>query len=95
MKPDILAGDEGTPPFSLLRQGCECDYVKLASRSQTFCNEYGYITMPRVRYLTVREAADMVMNDLDSIGGDVDVVTIPPDGSDEDKGNNEDIVTVE
>ena len=44
--------------------------------------------MPRVRYLTVEEAVEMVMNDLDSVDGDVDVVTIPADDSDEDEGND-------
>ena len=35
--------------------------------------------------MTVKEAADMIMNDLNSLDGDLDVVNIPPDDSDEDE----------
>ena len=45
--------------------------------------------MPRERYLTLQEAVDMVMSDLDSVHGDIDVLSIPPDDSDEDEGNDE------
>ena len=51
--------------------------------------------MPRVRYLTVEEAVEMVTNDLDSVDGDVDVVTIPADDSDEDEGNDDGIGVAE
>ena len=45
--------------------------------------------MPRERFLTVEEALEMVMNDMDSDDSDVEVVNIPPEGSDEDEGNDE------
>ena len=51
--------------------------------------------MPRVRYLTVEEAVEMVMNDLDSVDGDVDVVTLPAEDSDEDEGNDDGIGVAE
>ena len=51
--------------------------------------------MPRVRYLTVKEAADMIMNDLNSLDGDLDVVNIPPDDSDEDEGNDGNLGTAQ
>lgn len=45
--------------------------------------------MPREKFLTVEEAVEMVMNDMDSDSSDVEVVNIPPEGSDEDEGNDE------
>ena len=45
--------------------------------------------MPREKFLTVEEAVEMVMNDMDSDDSDVEVVNIPPEGSDEDEGNDE------
>ena len=35
-----------------------------------------------MRHLTLVEALDMVMNDIDSVDGEEDVVTIRADGSD-------------
>lgn len=45
--------------------------------------------MPREKFLTVEEAVEMVMNDMDSDDSNVEVVNIPPEGSDEDEGNDE------
>ena len=45
--------------------------------------------MPREKFLTVEEAVEMVMNDMDSDDSNVEVVNIPPEGSDEDVGNDE------
>ena len=67
--------------------GCECVIAEFGVRP-SIC-ELETITMPRVRYLTVEEAVEMEMNDIDSVDGDIDVVNIPPDDSDEDEGNDE------
>ena len=54
--------------------------------SRVVCS-YLLIAMPRIKCFTAQEAVDMILNELDSDSGEVDMVNIPPDDdlSDEDE----------